>query len=176
MEEREGRLSERRAIYPGSFDPPTRGHLDVVERARGLFDLLYVAVLENPAKAPLFTIEERVELLEEELEGRGGVRVVSFRGLTVDLARRLGVRWIVRGLRSGTEAERELALARSNRAIGDPGDPSAEGVETVFLPARAEISFIESRLVREIAAGGGDLQPFVTPKVEAALRRKLRGR
>ncbi|MGQ9592662.1 MAG: adenylyltransferase/cytidyltransferase family protein, partial [Planctomycetota bacterium] len=89
MAETEGRLSERRAIYPGSFDPPTRGHLDVVERARGLFDVLYVAVLENPAKAPLFTIEERVALLEGELAGRAGVRVVSFGGLTSDLARRL---------------------------------------------------------------------------------------
>lgn len=176
MAETEGRLSERRAIYPGSFDPPTRGHLDVVERARGLFDVLYVAVLENPAKAPLFTIEERVALLEGELAGRAGVRVVSFGGLTSDLARRLGARWIVRGLRSGGEAERELALARSNRAVGGSEDLAAGPLETVFLPARAEVSFIESRLVREIAAGGGDLRPFVTSKVEAALRRKVCGR
>lgn len=193
MPESERKDEELRALYPGSFDPPTRGHLDIVDRAARLFDLLYVAVLENSEKVPLFTLEERLNLLESELAGRTGVRVVSFRGLTADLARRLGARWIVRGVRSGLEAEREIAMARSNRvlsagamAVGLPQEACASErssdesagwvVDTVFLPARPELAFIESRLVREIAAGGGDLRAFVTPAVGEALRRKFRER
>ncbi len=188
MPESQGKRAERRAVYPGSFDPPTRGHLDIAERAKELFDLLYVAVLENAEKTPLFSAEERVSLLEGELSGRAGIRVVSFRGLTVDLARRLGARWIVRGIRSGAEAGREISMALSNRALsaragseaGAGWDASAERpdgpIETIFFPPRPELAFIESRLVREIAAGGGDLRAFVTPAVEEALRRKVRER
>jgi pantetheine-phosphate adenylyltransferase len=154
-------------VFPGSFDPVTRGHLDVIDRAAGLFERLVVAVVENPGKEPLFRPEERVALLRQELSGRPAIEVVSFRGLTVDLARSLGAGWIVRGLRSAEDAAAELPMALSNRHCGEAP------IETVFVPAGAEVAFIASRLVREIAAAGGRLEPFVTPAVEAALRRKF---
>lgn len=158
-----------KAIYPGSFDPVTRGHLDVIERARGLFDTLHIAVLSNPEKKSLFTPEERIELLRSETAGLAGAGVLefsSFEGLTARLAAEVEAGWIVRGLRSAADAAYELPMAHSNRRCGD-----AE-IETVFLPAGAGTSFISSSLVREIAAGGGRLEAFVTPGVEAALRGK----
>jgi pantetheine-phosphate adenylyltransferase len=148
----------------------TRGHLDVIHRASRLFDHLVVAVIRNPAKTPLFSAEERVDLLRGELSGIPGVEVISFEGLTVDLARRVGASWIVRGVRSAIDAEYELSMAHSNRVCGPLP------VETVLVPSSPDVAFVASRLVREIAAGGGKLRPFVTPAVEAAMRRKLAGR
>ncbi len=158
------------AVYPGSFDPPTRGHLDVIERALRLVDRLVVAVVANPGKSPLFTLEERLDLVREamgELDGAERVEVVSFEGLTVDLAHRLGARWLVRGIRSAADAAAELPMALSNRRCG------AVEIDTLFLPASAEVAFVASRLVREIAREGGRLDAFVTPVVERALREKL---
>ena len=162
--------AEPKAIYPGSFDPVTRGHLDVIERARGLFGTLHIAVLSNPDKKGLFTPEERLELLRSEtagLAGGGALEFSTFEGLTAQLAVELEAGWIVRGLRSAADAAYELPMAISNRHCAQ-----AE-VETVFLPAGAETAFISSSLVREIAAGGGQLEAFVTPGVEAALRGKF---
>lgn len=164
---------ERKALYPGSFDPVTRGHLDIIERASRLFDRLVVGVLENPSKAPLFSAEERTALLRaalaEVLTDPARVEVVSFRGLTVDLAERLQAPWLVRGVRTGADAESELAMARTNRAIHE------RVFETVLLAARPEHAFIASSHVREIAALGGDVRALVTPVVAEALRRKLGG-
>jgi pantetheine-phosphate adenylyltransferase len=159
---------ERIALFPGSFDPVTRGHLDVIARAADLFDRLVVAVLVNPGKSPLLPEEERVALIARETAGLGNVEARAFRGLVVHLAEEVGARWIVRGLRSSEDAAFEIPMALSNRLCG------RREVETVFIPTRAEYGFISSRLVREIAAGGGDLRPFVTPAVARALRRLKR--
>jgi pantetheine-phosphate adenylyltransferase len=157
----------RSALCPGSFDPVTRGHLDVIRRAADLFDRLYVGVVENPRKTPLFSASERVALLRQELQDLAAIEIISFQGITIDLAEELGARWIVRGVRSGRDAEHELLMAGTNRAA------SPSGVETVLLPSRPEVAFIASRYVRQIAAEGGDVSAMVTPAVEKALRRKL---
>ena len=171
----------RHALYPGSFDPVTRGHLDVIVRAARLFDRVFVAVIENPSKSPLFRAAERVELLEREIRreigreiagklGKGrAVEVFSFTGLAVEAAARAGAAWIVRGVRSEADAAYELPMARSNRLCG------SREIETVFIPASPEVSFISSTLVREIAARRGKLSPFVTRGVEKALRGKFPG-
>lgn len=160
--------SPRHALYPGSFDPVTRGHLDVIERAARLFDRVVVAVIENPSKAPLFNTSERVALLREETAKLEGVEILAFSGLAVEAAASVNAAWIVRGLRSETDAAYELPMARSNRLCG------SREIETVFLVASPEVSFISSTLVREIAARNGRLAAFVTPAVEEALRRKVR--
>lgn len=165
----------RRALYPGSFDPVTRGHLDVIVRAATLFERLWVGVLDNPGKVACFDTEERIGLVRESLRELGAdagldpsaVEVVSFRGLTVDLAARLGAGWLVRGVRRSEDAADELPMAWSNRICG------SRRVETVLLPTSHDLAFISSRLVRQIAAGGGRLESFVTPGVERALRRRF---
>ena len=161
--------TESIAVYPGSFDPVTRGHLEIIERARDLFDVLHVAVVANPSKECLFSSEERLDLLKSETEalgGRGRLEFTSFEGLTVQLAARLGARWIVRGLRSGAALASELPMALTNR------DCSEGELDTVFLPAGPASSYISSSLVREIAAAGGRLDSLVTGGVEEALRKK----
>ena len=158
---------KRWALYPGSFDPVTRGHLDVIAGASRLFDQVYVGVVENPSKRPMFSVKERMAWLAREVEAFPNVKVVSFSGLTVDLAAKLNAGWIVRGIRSEADAANELSMARSNRFCGP------RPLETIFLPASPEVSFISSSLVREIAARGGKLSAFVTPGVEEALRSKL---
>lgn len=157
--------NSREAVYPGSFDPVTKGHLDVIDRALVLFDRLTVGVLDNPQKSGLFSTEERVALLRAELEGRA-VEVVTFAGLAANFAAERGATWILRGLRSSEDAGYELPMALSNRLCG------RQRVETVFLPSAPEVAFVSSRLVREIAANGGQLGAFVPVAVEAALRRR----
>ena len=157
---------EVRAIYPGTFDPVTLGHLDVIRRAARLFAQLHVVVMDNPSKKPLIPGPERVRLVAEEVADLPGVRVSYEDGLAVEVAARLGAAWIVRGLRSEEDAAREIAMARSNRLCG------SKEIETVFLAASPEVAFISSTLVREIAARGGKLSPFVSPRVEEVLRRK----
>jgi len=162
-------LDDRAAICPGSFDPVTRGHLDVVARATRLFARMTVAVVAHPGKRALLSLDERLALVRSEVGALGlgrPVDVVSFDGLTVDLARRVGARWIVRGLRSSEDAGYELPMALSNRLCG------VAEVETVFLAASAEVAFISSTLVRQVAAAGGRLEGFVTPAVAAKLREK----
>lgn len=158
----------RHAIYPGTFDPITLGHLDVVARAAPLFDRLTVAVLMNTRKAPSMSTDERSaairEALDEELGTVGrSVAVESFEGLTVDLARRLGAGWIVRGLRAVSDFEIELQMAQLNRGM-------APEVDTVFLMTGAEHGAISSTMVREISSLGGD----VSTMVPAAVLRRLR--
>jgi pantetheine-phosphate adenylyltransferase len=156
------------AVYPGSFDPVTLGHLDVMVRAAGLYERLVVAVVGNPAKQPLLAAAQRVELIVEELDRLGlaaRTEVIAFDGLLVDLCAGLGITTIVKGLRSSGDLEGELRMAQMNRRIGD--------VETVFLATAPEHSHLSSSLVREVARFGGRLDTAVSPAVEAAVRRAL---
>ena len=158
-------MSQKRiAVFPGSFDPVTRGHLDVIGRAAEIFDRLVVGVVGNPGKRPLLPAEDRVALIAREVRRLRNVEVRAFEGLAVHLAGEVGAGWIVRGLRSASDAAFELPMALSNRLCG------RRRVETVLLPTRPELQFISSRLVREIAAEGGELDPFVTPSVARKLR------
>ncbi len=155
------------AVYPGTFDPITHGHTDLVQRARRLFDRVIVAVAANPAKAPCFPLAERVALAREALAGIGGVEVRGFDSLLVDFARRMGARVILRGLRAVSDFEYEFQLAAMNREL-------APDVETVFLTPAERYAFISSSLVREVAAHGGDVGGFVHPAVAAALKKRMR--
>ena len=157
----------RSAVYPGTFDPITRGHEDLVRRAAGIFDRVVVAIAANPNKAPMFSSEERVELARDVLADLPNVQVVGYSGLTVEFAKREGIAVIVRGLRAVSDFEFEFQLANMGRHI-------APGVETIFLTPKEHFTFISSTLVREIATLGGDVSQFVHPLVEAAFRRKLK--
>lgn len=155
------------AIYPGSFDPPTNGHLDLIERGSKIFDLLVVAVLRNPEKKdPLFTIEERVEMLREVTRHCSNVEVESFDGLLVDYAVRRQARVILRGLRAISDYENEMNMALMNRKL----DPN---LETVFMMPAVAYTFLSSRLVREVCQLGGDVRGLVPPAVEERLRAKV---
>lgn len=154
------------AIYPGSFDPVTRGHLDIIKRAAKINDHLIVAVLINSAKHPLFTIEERVALLQECCKDIPNVTVESFDGLTVDFARRRHATVMVRGLRAVTDFENEIQLAQTNHAL-------MPGIETVFLATSIKWSYLSSTVVKEAARYGSDISKFVTPNVEKAVRAKF---
>ncbi|HEY7828314.1 MAG TPA: pantetheine-phosphate adenylyltransferase [Candidatus Limnocylindrales bacterium] len=158
----------RVAVYPGSFDPVTFGHLDVIQRAAAVFDRLVVAVLINPRKSSVLTVEERVESTRASIAAvapdlAGRVEVSSFDGLTVDLCKRVDAHFIVRGLRAVSDFETEMQLAHNNRVL------SAE-VDTVFFMTAVEHSYVSSSLVREIARFGGDVQTMVPGPAEAALR------
>lgn len=161
------------AVYPGSFDPVTYGHLDIIERAAALFPRLVVAVVGNPSKRPLFSADERVALLRAEVagrpDGRGeGVEVLAFDGLLVDLCAQLQVTTVVKGLRGAGDLELELRMAQNNRDIS--GSAVEGGVETVFLATAPGRSHLASSFVREIARFGGRLDHAVPPAVERALR------
>ena len=153
------------AVYPGSFDPVTKGHLDIIKRATRMFDKLIVGVLINSAKTPLFTIEERVELLRECCKDIPNVEVQSFEGLTVNFAKANHATVMVRGLRAVTDFENEIQLAQTNHAL-------LPGIETVFLATSIKWSYLSSTVVREAAHYGHDVSKFVTPNVEAALLKK----
>lgn len=154
------------AIYPGSFDPVTNGHLDLIERGEKMFDLLIVAVLQNAEKQPLFSVQERVEMLGEVTKPWSDVEVDVFDGLLVDYARKRGAGVILRGIRAVSDYEYELQMALMNRKL----EPRLEAV--FMMPAEA-YSYLSSRLVREIATLGGSVQGLVPPPVEQKLRDKL---
>ncbi|MCX5493826.1 pantetheine-phosphate adenylyltransferase [Kaistia dalseonensis] len=160
----------RIALYPGSFDPPTNGHLDILEASLAFADRVIVAVGVHPGKTPLFTFEERVamirELAEKITNASGRVDVVSFDGLTVDAARDNGATLLVRGLRDGTDLDYEMQLAGMNGAM-------APAIRTIFLPASPANRPITATLVRQIARLGGDASPFVPPLVARKLTQKL---
>jgi pantetheine-phosphate adenylyltransferase len=156
------------ALYAGSFDPPTYGHLDLVERASKLFPRVIVAVGRNPQRTPLFTVEERLELLTTMCAPYANVIVDSFQGLLVDYGKRVGARVIVRGLRAGTDFEYELQIAHANADLRPE-------LDTVFLPTRTNYGFISASLVREIASHGGDVSRYAPPNVCAALKRRFGG-
>lgn len=151
------------AMYPGTFDPITNGHFDMVRRAADIFDRVVVAVAANPGKTPLFTLEERVDLARSILASIRNVEVTGYTGLTVDFARQHGLRVIVRGLRAVSDFEFEFQLATMNRHLSDQ-------VDHVFLTPTEKFNFISSSLVREIAGLGGNVSEFVHPSVEAAMK------
>jgi pantetheine-phosphate adenylyltransferase len=154
------------AIYPGTFDPITNGHSDLIQRAARLFDKVIVAVAANPGKTPTFDGEERVALCRTVLEPLANVAVSSFDGLLVDFAREQGANIIIRGLRAVSDFEYEFQLASMNRKLSPQ-------IETLFLTPAEQYAYISSSLVREIAALGGDVSAFVHDKIRAELARKL---
>lgn len=160
-------MPQRLAIYPGSFDPVTNGHVDILERARGLFDEVVVAVAENIGKSALFSAEERVALLEGAFDGATGVEVCAFSGLLIDYARKRGAHAIVRGLRAVADFEYEFQLALMNRRL-------AGEIDTVFLMTAQKNLYISSSLVKEVARFGGEISSFVPANVEQALRDKMK--
>ncbi len=156
----------QRAIYPGTFDPVTNGHIDVIKRAVKLFSEVIVAVAPNPEKAPMFTVEERVSFLKESLKDIEGVTVASFKGLVVDFARKNKVNIVIRGLRMLSDFEYEFQMALTNRKFDD-------SVETVFLMPSESYSYVSSKLLKEAATLGADVSYFLPHCVELALKKKL---
>ena len=154
------------AIYPGSFDPPTNGHLDVIERGSKIFDELIVAILRNPEKDPLFSVAEKRRMLESLTEGFKNVRVDTFEGLTVDYAARVKATAVLRGIRALSDYEYELQMALMNRKL-------QPDLETVFMMPAEQYSYLSSRLVREVAKLGGSIRDLVPETVERKLKEKL---
>ena len=155
-----------RAIYPGSFDPVTNGHLDVIERGRKLFDEVVVAVAYNEEKNALFSLEERLQLLEQSIGQIDNVRIAQFDGLLVDFAVAQQANAVIRGLRAVSDFEFEFQMALMNRKL-------ETAVETIFLMPKEEYTYLSSRIIKEIARLGGDVSSFVPPAVVKALRRKF---
>jgi pantetheine-phosphate adenylyltransferase len=156
----------RRAIYPGSFDPPTNGHISLIQRGLKVFDALIVAVANNPAKNPLFSVEERTRMIREAINGDRRVRIDSFNGLLVDYAKEQGVHTVLRGLRAVSDFEYEFQIANMNRNL----DPE---FESVFMMTGEDYFYVASSLVREVASFGGDVSRLVPPNVFAALRARF---
>ena len=157
----------KKAIYPGSFDPVTFGHLDIIKRSSRLFDEIVVAVLNNSAKNSLFSIDERVKMIQDLTKDYGNVEVRAFDGLTVNLARECGANVIVRGLRAVTDFEYELQLAQTNKVI-------APDIDTIFLTTNLKYSYLSSSMVKEIASYGGDIHSFVPDEVEVKTKQKYK--
>ena len=155
------------ALYPGTFDPITNGHSDLIRRARCLFDRIVVTIAANPEKTPLFSLEERLSLAREVLADDSGVSVEGFDDLLIGCARRHGARVILRGLRAVSDFEYEFQMAGMNKRLGPE-------IETAFLPASERDTFISASLVKEIASLGGDVSEFVHPHVVAALADKMK--
>ena len=159
-------MSHRRAIYPGSFDPLTNGHLDLIVRSLGLFDEVIVGVADNEAKNPLFTTSERVDLIRRSVGDVPGLSVEPLNGLLVDFCRNSGAFVVIRGLRAVSDFEFEFQMALTNRRL----EPK---IETIFLTPREDCIFLSSRIVKEVARLGGDVAPFVSPPVLKALAEKF---
>ena len=157
--------TRRIAVFPGTFDPVTFGHLDVIRRGAVLFDELVVAVGRNPLKDALLTTDQRMAILREVLAEWSNVRVEGFNGLTVDFARRIGAAVILRGIRDSGDLQYETRIATTNRVVA--------GVETVFIPTSPEFAFISSTLIKQIASEGGDVSKLVPPAVVEHLQRTI---
>lgn len=156
----------KKALYPGTFDPITLGHIDIINRAVHLFDEVTIAIATSETKTPLFPLEERIRQIELIFQGNKSIRTIGFTGLVVDLAKKEGVNILLRGLRAVSDFEYEFQLANMNRAM-------SPDLESVFLTPKAKFSFLSSTLVREIASMGGKLSSFVDPIVEEALRKRF---
>ena len=160
-------MKPRSAIYPGSFDPVTFGHLDVISRAAHLFDSVIVAVATGEGKHPLFTVQERMEMLRESTAGNPAIEIVPLQGLLVDYARARGIFTMIRGLRAVSDFEFEFQMALMNRKL----EPR---LETVFLTPKEDYTYLSSRIVKEVARLGGDVSSFVPPPASKQLLAKLR--
>ena len=156
---------KRRAVYPGTFDPVTNGHIDLIQRSAALFDHVVIAILSNTEKTPLFTIEERIEMLEAVVRKTRNVSITTFGGLLVDFVEHIGASVIVRGIRAVSDYEYELQMALMNRRL-------SSRVETVFMMPAEAYSYLSSRLVKEISLLGGSVRGLVPPAVERRLARK----
>lgn len=154
------------AVYPGSFDPATYGHIDIIRRAGSLFDEIIVGVLNNSAKSPLFSVEERVNILEKATRNLPNVIVKPFDGLSVNFARENQAQVIVRGLRAVTDFEYELQMAQTNRVL-------APDIDTVFLTTSLEYAYLSSTIMKEVAKFGGDLSKFAPPEIIEAVKAKM---
>ncbi len=155
----------RRAVYPGSFDPVTFGHLDVIRRSASLVDELIVGVLNNNTKTPLFSVEERVKILMEVTKDIENVRIKSFSGLSIDFVKKCDAGFLVRGLRAITDFDYELQMAQTNRIMNPK-------IDTIFLTTSLEYAYLSSSTVKEVAAYGGDISKFVPPIVIEQMREK----
>ena len=157
------------AVYPGSFDPVTLGHLDIIKRASKISDKLVVAVLTNSAKSPLFSVEERVKMLKRSVQDLPNVEIKEFSGLTVDFAKKEGAVYMVRGLRAVTDFEYELQLSQTNKVL-------APDVDTVFLTTSLEYAYLSSSIVKEVASYNGDISGFVPDFVADEIFKKIKKR
>lgn len=155
-----------RAVYPGSFDPVTFGHLDIIKRSCKISDELIIGVLNNKAKMPLFSVEERVKILEEVTKDLPKVRIIPFEGLLVDFMKHVDASVVIRGLRAITDFEYEIQMAQTNQKL-EPG------IETMFLTTRLEYSYLSSTIVKEVAAFGGDISQFVPEAVIDKVKEKM---
>ena len=155
------------AVYPGSFDPVTHGHMDIIRRSASVFDKLIVGVLRDKSKNPLFTVQERVKMIQEVTSDIENVEVVDFDGLLIDFVHKVGAKAIVRGLRAVTDFEYELQMSLTNKVI-------APDVETVFLTTNLQYSYLSSSIVKEIASYNGDISHFVDKRVEKAIQDKMK--
>jgi len=154
------------ALYPGSFDPVTNGHLDLIKRVYRIFDKIYVGVARNDKKSPLFSMTERVELLQEVCKGYDNVEIVSFEGLLVDALKQFNAHAVIRGLRAVSDFEYEFQMALMNREL-------SHECETLFMMPSTPYSFVTSRLIKEVARCGGDISSFTPPVVVEALKKKF---
>ena len=155
-------------IYPGSFDPVTYGHLDIIKRCSRKFEKVVVAILKNPSKKTMFTVDERVKLLEVELEDYDNVEVDTFSGLLIDYANEKGITTMVRGLRAVSDFEYEMQMALANRKLNNE-------IETLFMVSGGDYAYLSSSIVKEIATFGGNISCFVPKYVEKAIQMKLKG-
>lgn len=154
------------AVYPGSFDPVTNGHLDIMKRSATLVDQLIVGVLQNNTKNPLFSLEERVKILMEVTKDISNIKVEAFSGLSIDFAKKCNAKFLVRGLRAITDFDYELQMAQTNRIL-------SPGIDTIFLTTSLEYAYLSSSTVKEVAFYGGDITKFVPDSVAAAVSEKM---
>lgn len=160
-------MTEKIAVVPGSFDPITKGHIDIIRRAADVFDVVYVAVLNNSSKQPLFTIDERKELIKEVTKDLGNIRIETSSGLLIDYAREKNAKAIVRGLRAVSDFEYEMQITSMNRVLD-------ENIETFFIMSKNQYSFLSSSIVKEVAKYGGNVGELVPEVVEQALKLKFK--
>lgn len=158
----------KKAVYPGTFDPITNGHLDIIKRAKKIFDEIIVAVIDKPQKNILFSLQERIGMVKESVKGLEGIKVAGFNGLLIDYVRQNNAEFIIRGLRAVSDYEYEFQITLMNRKL-------APQIDTIFLMPQEIYTYLSSSIVKEIAFSGGDVKCFVPPIVEDNLRKKIKG-